>query len=169
MGLTGAAVIVFSCLWMAHVAVKDRKRRVAAVEELCCALEQLRAELDVRLSPLPMLMEELAMRTSGCAAIFFAALRDSLAELGDKSFAALWKDAVEENLGSLSHEDAQAILALGSVLGRYELADQLAALDRCSLELRASAVRRRSQMPQDRRLCYALLTAGGCFLAIILY
>ena len=162
MNLCGAALVLLGCLYGAVSMTREQKRRVAALREMDAALERL------RLSGLPDLTALLAGSSHGAAARFFTCLHGLLSELGNKPFHVLWETAVERSLQELSAEDRSELLRLGECLGRYELAEQLKALDACRAQLGRSIEARRSGLTDQRRLIFGLWLAAGGLLCIVL-
>ena len=168
MRLLGAALVLLSALSAAHCYSAGTARRVAALREMDAALAHMRAELSMRLSTLPELAALLAESEHGTAQQFFSALESALAHLGEESFPALWRKCVNEQLNALRASERDEMLRLGESLGRYELGEQLSALDLCRAQLNTSAEHAASALPDQKRLAYGLSAAAGGMLCILL-
>lgn len=168
MSPVGAALILLACLAAAWRLTQEQTKRLRALQELSAALERLGADMSLRLTGLPELTEALAQSAPGAAGRFFCTLREALSELGEKPFAVLWAETLRSALPELGREELDALLRLGETLGRYELNEQLAAIELCRAALERGAALLRDALPERRRLAYGLLGAAGALLCILL-
>ena len=122
--------------------------------------------LRVRLCPLPELISELAGR-GGAAGEFYTGLAKKLDSIGEVDFSALWASSLE-CLTPLSRDELSALRALGDVLGRYELNEQLESIDICLDSLNRSMHGLQTQYPERRRLVLGLSAAAGILVLIVL-
>jgi stage III sporulation protein AB len=164
----GLLLLFASCLSFGLNLVGEKRRRVAALKELCEALEIMQGELSAHATPIPSLCAMLAERTRGCAAALFKALSERLEDLGEKDFSVLWCEAGEESCALLSEEDRGLLKELGMVLGRYDLDTQLMELQRCAHSLQDRLEREKRLLPGRRRLILGLSASFGALLVILL-
>lgn len=125
-------------------------------EELCCSL-----------CPLAGLLARAEALTEGAARDFFAQAALGLETLEEQSFAEGWAAACR-GLAALAPEERRALEEPGLSLGRSELSDQLAALDRSLAALDKAAEALRARLPEQRRLSLALSAAAGVFLCLLI-
>ena len=168
MNILGAALILLGSLAAAGRLIGEQRKRLCALRAVSAALERLRAELSLRAAGLPELTELLAESSDGAAGRFFSALRETLPRLGEHSFSELWAGCVSHALPELSDEERAALRRLGETLGRYELSEQLTALERCRGILTENADALAAALPEKRRLAFGLLGAAGALLCICL-
>lgn len=164
----GAILILAACAAAGFIYISAVKKRICALESLCTALELAAGELKTRAAPIPELCALLERRSDNAAAKFFARLSGDLESLGEKTFSDLWGAAVEDELACLLPDERQELTGLGSVLGRYELAQQENALTACVFALRASLTHARESYPGQRRLGFGLTAAAGALIVVIL-
>ena len=168
MSYLGAALILLGSLAAAGRFIEEQRRRLCALRDMCAALERLRAELSLRAAGLPELTKLLAESSDNAAGRFFSALREALPQLGEHSFSELWTGCVSMTLPELSDVERTALRRLGETLGRYELSEQLGALERCRAALMESVESLSEALPEKRRLTFGLLGAAGALLCICL-
>lgn len=168
MSPAGAVLILCACLAAAGCLVWEQRQRLEVLRDLAAALTRLHAELSLRATGLPELAAALARESRGATARFFSALCEEMEDLGERPFSELWEEAARFSLPELGREDLESIYRLGETLGRYELREQLAAIELCRASLERSAALLADRLPERRRLAYGLLCAAGALLCIIL-
>lgn len=104
--------------------------RVKDLRELILGLESVKRELSASADRLERMLLTAAESTRGRARDFFLFCRDELGRDGDRAFASVWTEGLSSGALRLEPRDAAELQALGSVLGRYDAADQIAALER---------------------------------------
>ncbi len=166
--LLGAMLVMSACF----AAAQGRNRRCAqeldTLRQLERALELMSAELSLRLTSLPELLKRLEKNSHGPVGRFFGGVAASMERLGELPFAELWNAALERNFTELDGSAAEALRALGSVLGRYELEAQLAAAADCRARLHALAEEKSAALQEGRRLSLGLSAAFGGLVCILL-
>ena len=126
------------------------------------------AEITAKAVPLPTLIAGLAESADGAAGLFFRALSAALDELGERPFAVLWAETVQNCLPELSREERAAIAELGEILGRYPIPRQQEALARCRALLLHSLENARGREREDGRLAWGLALSAGALVMIVL-
>ena len=167
MKAVGALLILAACLCGAALRTRLLREHIRALTAWLGSLERMEAELKTRALPLPVLMHELS-REQNEASGFFSLLSDSLAELGERSFRALWERACDRSLGSLQRGEREALRALGAALGRYPLPQQEAALRRSAYQLRGALTLAQRRYADERRLTWGICAAAAFLLWILL-
>ncbi len=157
-----------ACLAAAGSGLRLRSEELATLRELDRAIEQLSAELSLRLTSLPELAELLAQSTRGKAGDFFCLLAESLDLIGERSFSVLWDETLQHALPELDERAKEAMRRLGLALGRYELDAQLASAAECRTRLRALAEEKAGALAGSRRVSLGLSAACGGILCIML-
>ena len=167
--LLGSLLLMTGASGLGFGAAAQLQHRVAGLRALTGALEQMARELDFRLTPMPELMARLAREARPPASYLFAYCREHLGELGERTFAQLWRKALDEDTDlSLTGQERQIMEGLGDVLGRYDgdgqreaLRVALGQLDQCL---------RRAEGDRDRlgRVYGALGLGAGAMLVILL-
>ncbi|MBR0355251.1 MAG: stage III sporulation protein AB [Oscillospiraceae bacterium] len=144
------------------------RREIQTVRGLQTGIRLLRSELALRRSPVRELIQLAAAHTDTDARSFFHAAEQSLRELDERSFAALWSEACRSALRGISEENRRDLEELGLSLGRFELDDQLSACDRYLEKTEAWIRDRSARWPERRRLALVLGAAAGSFLCLLM-
>ena len=160
----GAALLAAGCTWLGLRAAGRLAARVALLRSMMGALEWMRRELSLRLTAVPELLEGLEGAALPPADGIFRRFRAQLR--AGVRLSQAWGQALEGV--PCPPQDRQLLLALGHILGRYDVQgqlDSLAALERALEE-------RLDQAEEERRRLgkvYGMLgVTGGLFLAILL-
>lgn len=162
----GIFMISAACASFGVISAADMKRHIELLTALCGSLRYISAEIGTRLRPLPELIAELADR-GGAAGEFYTRLAEKLDSIGEVDFSALWASSLG-CLTTLNRDELSAIRALGDVLGRYELNEQLESIDICLDSLNRSLRDLQAQYPERRRLVLGLSAASGILVLIVL-
>ncbi len=166
--LVGFVLLQLAAALFARGRIAEAADRTEALRSFCDMLEQLRGLLESDGSPMPVLLETLSRRCTGQARAFVRALSAAMDQLGQCSFQELWQQALEENAGLLDGDAKQTLESLGGVLGRYDPATQLDALDSCRLLLRQRLDKRQSDRAQETHLILGLSFSASLLLGIYL-
>lgn len=168
MKILGMGAIISAFFLFSLCMTERRKAEINCLAELCAGLELIRAELGTRLTPMPALLELLKDRCGGEAGTFFRAVSTALPLLEEKDFSSLWNMAADEVLRSLSQRELDTVKKVGTVLGKYELSEQLRVIGSCLTELKTSEEKLREAYPQSRKLFFGVSAAAGGFIIILL-
>ena len=166
--LFGALCVLAACVSMGAVACAERRRRLSALDELTAALRRMRAELASHARPTAELCRMLGESAAGETGAFFTLLLHSLGELGERPFYALWREAAGKALRSLREEERESFARLGESLGRYELEEQLGAIESCLAFFDSAREKARAELPAQRKLTLGLALSAGAMLTILL-
>ena len=98
----------------------------------------------------------------------FSALDAITREEMQDVFRELWQQELEQNAGFLEDDAKRELASLGGVLGRYDPATQLDALDTCRLHLRQHLDKRQSGQTQETHLILGLSFSASLLLGIYL-
>ena len=162
----GAVFILISCLQLGSGWIKNKRDRLQCLDSLIFSLGLMKAELSTNLASIPELCRILASEAKKEAADFFGELGKSFDMLGEENFASLWKKSAVKCLPLLNEDELAEFISLGSVLGRYELAEQVNALNSCMefMSLRLKELRLR--YPADAKLSLGVSTAAALMILI---
>ncbi|MBR1455666.1 MAG: stage III sporulation protein AB [Oscillospiraceae bacterium] len=169
MKTAGMLCLFTACLWIGAAYCRARRQRLAVLRDLCKAMEQMEGELASRSSPLPELCRLLATGSEGDVRAFFTRIADGLAELGELRFSELWKRAARDTLFCLRPFEMDALLRLGSSLGRYELDRQLGVVKACSRTLERCYRAAQQSMTGELKVGMGLAAAAGALLVIAMW
>ncbi len=164
----GIEAIFSAFFFFSIILIRRKKAEIDCLSELVRGMELMRAELGTRLTPMPELMHMLGDRCNGTVGSFFSAVCSALPLLEENEFSRLWNMAAETYLNGLSKKELDTVKKAGTVLGRYELTEQLAVIDSCRAELKNQEDKLRAAYPESRRLALGLCAAAGSFLIILL-
>ena len=162
----GACAILFAAVSIGLLRLREKKRRLDCLRSLEEALRLMAGELSLRRPTMPELLCRMAEQSEGSAAGFFRCLALSMPRLGEKSFSALWTDAVRACFPELRREEENELRKVGHLLGRFELSQQLAGLESCRLRLRSRLERAEDAYQREKKLTLALPAAAGCLLIL---
>lgn len=138
------------------------------LRQLAGALEQMDREIAFRLTPMPQLMEELAADYPPPVGTLFANCRKGMEELGERSLAEIWRQALADTPLDLEGRAAGILDELGEVLGRFEESGLRSALARAVAELTREGELAREDGEKRGRMYQVLGLAWGGLLVILL-
>ena len=167
--LIGGSMIAAAGAGMALLYRAQDARRMTELRQAVEMLTLMRSELEARRTPLPELAETIKTSCTGCGATFARLLALGLSNIGERSFPELWSESARRSFPHLLTDERRTFERLGSVLGRYELSTQLAALDRCTEELRNADGRLHEKMNLRGKTSAGLFCAGSLLLIIVLW
>ena len=168
MKILGITLIILSSGLCGINYVSGRKERIDELRSFIYMLELIKAELSTNLSPLPVIANKVSENIDGKAADFSKLLLLNLSVLGEKGFESIWAESFRACETSIADGEQQAVIKLGSVLGKYEIEYQTKAIEDCILVLRKREESCSAAYPQTKRLSLGLSVSAGIFLAIIL-
>lgn len=166
--IVGFFLVQLAALLYGRGHVLDHLRQTEALRSYCDMLEQLQGLLESDSSPMPALFALLSERTSDEAGAFILQLTHDMDKLGEQRFQNLWDRALSENSGFLEEDARRDMETLGAVLGRYDNATQLDAINLCRDHLRRRLEQRQQTQIQDTRVTLALSASLGLFVGILL-
>lgn len=163
------AILVVSCSSLLSMSrVLHSRQRVRALNALLDGLSFLRGELSTSAPPLPAVLVALSRNAPQPAAELFGAAAEHL-EREERSFSEAWELALDETEPlSLLPEERQALLTLGSVLGRNSVSEQCAELQRVEAKLRLFLELEEKERMKQNKVYAAVGTGAGAMLAILL-
>ena len=147
---------------------KQKKQRLQTLQNLIYALDHMEGQLQTNDLPLKELCTQIARISGGTVRLFYVSLTRKLSQLGELSFAELWGQALVEELPVLDGMTRDTLLQLGNSLGRYELQQQLRALQACRSSLAARLEEAKKEYPNQAKLGMGLSTSVGILFWIIL-
>jgi stage III sporulation protein AB len=145
------------------------RRRSRILAELLRAVAAMRAELVTRLTPVPELISRVAAQSAEPVAGFFRAVEARLPSLGELSLFELWQSALGASPElMLTPQEYAAFCEIPRALGRYDIAEQRAALMTAERELERFA-----RLAEDKRLSDSKTraftgVAAGIFVVLML-
>jgi len=123
--LLGALLIAAAGVLVGICAAREYAYRVRECEGMIAALARMRAEIEVRLTPMSDIFAVLAEEDSVCTP-FFAALCDRMAASDGEMLGALWQRTARDILPESASREIFS--ALGASLGCYDAAQECAAI-----------------------------------------
>lgn len=165
--LIGAIFVVIGCSAFGFILAAMHKREVGTLRKLICVLDYMECELQYRLTPLPDLMRQSAMESSGVLRTIFGMLANELEDQISPNVAHCMQ-SVLERVGDIPSVTKKCLTVLGQSLGRFDLQGQLNGLDAVRLMCRGK-LDSLEQDKQTRLRCYQTLgICAGAALAILL-
>jgi len=165
--MLGAVLLAGGCLWLGEHRARQLRARVEVLDGLLDGLNGLRRELELRLAPLPQLMEELGGQTASPVRDLFLSCRRALEGLRQESFTQAWTNLVEQ-VPHLQREDKRVLRNLGLVLGRYDGRGQSAAISNVCRELERNREQAWQTSCRLGRVYRTMGAVGGGFLIVLL-
>ena len=166
--LIGALLLAGGAGALGCSAAAQLSRRVAVLRALLGALEGMEREIAFRLTPMPELLERAAAESPPPVCTLFARCRTLLDELGERSMAELWREALEQVPLGLDGPGRLALVELGEVLGRFGGDGQREALAHTRAELSRALEQAREAREKQGRMYQVLGITAGAFLVILL-
>ena len=166
--MIGAILILCCSVSIGISNLVDRQRRINCLRQICAALDTLRGELGEKCQPLPDAFRQLRSCCGKETLRFISFIADGFSLLGERSFYEIWQEGVLSCLPQLSREEKNELIPLGSVLGRYELSQQSAALSYSASSLREEWKRQKMLLQKERKLCLGIPMALGILLILLL-
>ena len=147
---------------------RQKKQKLLTLRELIYTLEHMEGQLRTNDLPLKELCAQMVHMSGRAVRPFYASLTRKLSQLGEISFAELWGQALAEELPGLDGVMRDPLLQLGNSLGRYELQQQLRALQACRSSLCAQLEEAKKAYPNQAKLGMGLSASVGILVWIIL-
>ena len=161
-------MISASFLFGSVLMIRDKRERLQTLRGLRISTELAIAEMTLRGTALPDLLEILLRHTEGSVWKMFSELRDRLTDLDDEVFSFLWQNAAEKNCTALLPNELSALCNVGSILGRYDLETQTGELRARMLSLDQLIAGAAEAYPMQRRLYLGLGSFAAALTAILL-
>lgn len=167
--LFGALLIILSCTLIGFKKSASLRNRARSLADIINALEVMRSEICTRLTPMPELIERLSREAPREAGRFFSLINGNLGALGRKSFSEIWTCSARNSVSlGLKAEETEAVVALGTYLGRFEAKEQETAINRCISRMEGFLDEARRESRVNGKLYSGLGLAAGLMLTIIL-
>ena len=167
MKVMGAVLVIAGCGGYGWMLARNHRREVQALYQLLSALEYMAAELQYKLTPLPILCKDMETLTDGCIGRVFGCLGQILK-------AQVYPNATDAMIAAVAQTKAlparvsQQLLSLGKTLGRFDLQGQLRGLECCAVDCRRELEELEHNQAQRLRSYQTLSFCAGVALAILL-
>lgn len=166
--LIGAVLLLSGSVGLGVSSVRNLERRVKTLRSMSTALELMKCELDFRAPPMRELFGAAAKGTSEPASSFFYTCAEKTKQMEGRPLAELWRQCMEERLTALTDAEAECLMSVGTVLGRYDVQSQQCVLTQTREQVNGYL----NEAVQDRqrkgRMYGALSMAAGIFLVIVM-
>ena len=167
--IIGALMVTAATTSLGVMSVKRLKRRVRSLRTLVNALDIMRSEICMRLTPMPELLEILAVQTGEPASIFFTNCLIKQRSMRGRPFAEVWLSALEDTKElELSENELEPLAELGSALGRYDTDRQGEAILAARKKLEGFLQKAESERDRESKTRTMLGIAAGVMITIIL-
>lgn len=164
----GILLLLGGCFYIGRAQVRAINRRINALGSILHALEIIEQELVFHLSTMEELFEIAALRSSEPASGFLHMCGKELKKDYGKPLSEIWRAAAFGKLTDLKKNEMDCLLALGTVLGRYDGEGQSKSIENARLIL-AQSMSTAVQERQSQGKMYNVLGAtAGAFLVILL-
>ena len=167
MRILGALLLAGGSAALGFRAASRLAVRCRAQRAMLGALEQLERELGFRLASMPELLAAAAGRAAPPAQDFLRQCLAGLDELGEKSMAQIWDEALPA-AGDLGETAFTVLRSLGAVLGRFDGEAQRESLASARGELALCLEQAEEERRRMGRVYGALGVTAGAFLSILL-
>ena len=166
--LLGLSLLLAAALVFSSQRLSEGKRRAAVLDSFCALLTHMHGILENQAPPMTELLEALSCCCEGDARTFALLLRQGMGRLGGVSFRELWHEALTACTSEPDMEMLRELDALGSVLGRYDLETQCAAIEDCLSSLLRSREQLKASLPQSGRLTFGIALCAALLLGVLL-
>lgn len=167
MRLVGAACLACGAVALGLGAIAHLEGRVKDLRGLLAGLECVQRELAWKLAPLPDTLNLAAQQGSGTSRIFFSLCAQGAQRLQGRTFAQVWKQAMEASQLRLEPVDVELLEGLGHVLGQYDGESQRLALEHTREQLEGQLAQALEQRGRLGRVYGALGVTAGAVLMIL--
>ena len=148
--------------------VQQMNKRIKTLRSLICALEIMERELSFRMPLLEEMIFTAGRSSEEPTKSFLLMCGNELKNNPDNLFYEIWDRAAQEHLTSLEKGDFEPVSVLGSVLGRYDDDAQRKAIMQAHGTLTKELTIAQEERCSRGKVCKALGTTVGAFLAILL-
>lgn len=167
--IIGALMVTTATTSLGVISVKHLKRRVRSLRTLIGALDIMRSEICTRLTPMPELLELLAVQTGEPANIFFTNCLMKQRSMRGRPFVELWRSALASTKElDLKETELEPLWELGSALGRYDTDRQGEAIMAARKRLEGFLQKAELERDRESRTRTMLGIAAGVMITIIL-
>ena len=160
----GAVLIAASGMLAGICASREYAQRVREIEAMILNLGRMRAEIELRLTPMDEIFRELALSDGPCA-LFFTSLSTALSEENEDTLHLLWQRAAMEAFKPSAERDI--LIELGTSLGCLDAEQECRAIDYTITRLRTELEQAREENMTQGVLRKRLGAAAGIGLAIL--
>lgn len=161
-------MIIFAFTYSGFCIAKTKRNRLAALRELNSALGILYAELNTRLSPMDKIAADLASSDGRYSPCFFGKVHERMGSIGEKRFCEIWSESAREVFSFLERDELNDLCALASVLGTYEISEQLSAIELCRVAIAKKAELAETELAKNERTSIGVCSALGVLAAVAL-
>ena len=165
----GAVLIIGATATIGLGGLWRLRARVRIFGSLISALEIMKNEICDRMTPLPELIQQLSQEADPPVNRLFQRVQEQMELIGARSFYLIWKGAVEASSElELTKQEAQSLIDLGRVLGRYDTEEQRRSLT-YGLSRMEGYLKGAEEERKTSGKVYAVLGfAAGAFVVILL-
>lgn len=164
----GAGLIILAGGLLAKSKTVILKAHIDMLSSLMTSLQIMRSEINVNLTPIGEILVNLSDHSDPHCRRLFSETAALLETHGAPYFSYCWRTCIAQHCEILTEHERNSLLALGEILGRYDVAEECSAIDRCVLELNAGYESAKLRYSTDARLYAGMYLSIGCILAIIL-
>ncbi|NLK27555.1 MAG: sporulation protein [Clostridiales bacterium] len=169
--IIGCILVIASSTAMGFFFSNEMKLRVENLKELKKLIVLLRGDIRYANTPLPEAISAIARRNPGTFESFFKNTASKLHEFSGHTFAEIWKEAVNKELGdtSLTKKDKEHLIEFGENLGYLDKDMQLNTLDLYIIQLEEEVAELSKTVKEKAYLCNSLGIMAGIFISIIMF
>ena len=165
----GAVLITIGTAAWGILSVFRLRSRVKNLHALTSALGIMRSEICDRLTPMPELLRSISDEATYPASQLFSNVSGEMNTLGTKPFSAIWSHAVKNTPELLLNPPEELVLTeLGVRLGRYDIAEQAAAIQYAQRRMEEHIRKAETDRDNNSKVHAFLGMAAGLFAIIML-
>ena len=164
----GSLLLLFGCLSIGMVNVKQMDKRIKTLQSLLCAMEVMEREMSFSVPLLEDIMIISSQSTESAVRSFLSMCSYELKKGSDDPFCAIWNRAAREHLTALKENDLEHVLALGNVLGRYDSEGQRQAILRTHAVIKQMLSNAQADRNSRSKVYKTVSATAGVFLVILL-
>lgn len=164
----GALMLFCGCTGIGLMQANHLNKRIKILQTLIYALEVMERELSFRIPMLEEILSAAARSTEGETKSFLSLCVSELNKKLDYPFYEIWNRAAHEHLAVLKKSDFDPVMALGSVLGRYDSEGQRTAIGQTRSTLVQILSDAKAERCSQGKVYKVLSATAGAFLTILL-
>lgn len=165
----GAILITVGTAAWGLLGVFRLRGRVKSLQAVSSALGIMKSEICDRLTPMPELLRNMKEEATYPASQLFKNASEKMSSIGSRPFSSLWSQAVKNTPELMLKPPEELVLTeLGVRLGRYDIAEQAAAIQYAQRRLEEHIRKAEAERDSNSKVHAFLGIAAGIFAIIIL-
>lgn len=164
----GAITVIISALFIGIYKAREEKRKALILRQLCSFLELMKNELCAEKKSISKFFFDDVLDSFSFLTEFIQSMRNNLSSLGIKRFCSIWSESINNSFSNIPDKAQNALLALGSSIGKYDSDIQKSAFERCESIIQSECVQAEKALRNNEKMYIGLGGCAGAILALML-